>query len=55
MGVRSLFIYLSGIMDGSKGEVSSETPFRLSPPLPVSLISAAWLGLHKTARVTDGL
>lgn len=27
MGLRSLYIYLCGIMDGSKGEMSSETSF----------------------------
>lgn len=30
MGVRSLFIYLCGIMDGSKGELSSEASFLFS-------------------------
>lgn len=32
MGIRSLFIYLWGIMDGSKGEISSGASF-LSAPL----------------------
>ncbi|NXX97074.1 FANCM protein, partial [Centropus bengalensis] len=39
MGARSLFIYLCGIMDGSKGEMSSKPAFLPSPPLLASFTS----------------
>lgn len=55
MGARSLFIYLCGIMDGSKGEMSSETFFLLSPLLLIYFTSSVWLVLHKTAYVAVGL
>uniref|UniRef100_A0A8C5J6X7 FA complementation group M n=1 Tax=Junco hyemalis TaxID=40217 RepID=A0A8C5J6X7_JUNHY len=49
MGIRSLFIYLWGIMDGSKGEISSAASFLSAPPFSFHL-PCCMAGLHKTPR-----